>query len=331
MALTVITLSVARSQLVEQRIANNQHRHTRLLLLAEAGLAEAVQLLERAPQALRWNYDAERRREQSRLALDTGAPDVATQLFMERRAPSAAPVLLQATAGRGDGTGLQARVSQWVRPLSLLSPLGEAAPPLVLNGCADPPSAALEIRPRNWNLDEVGDAVWLNDALPCPPPVGIDTHGGAIAARTLGPDLWSTMLSVDRETFTAMAAAQDDLPVHERSYRVVEPRDLRAGRWTRSVGSATRPVALYFPASTGCPEFAPGVRIYGLVFVDGDCTTSLAPRGFELYGSLMINGNCNAAGTRTELNHIQVADATQTGLRFPVLRSVPVPGSWRDF
>lgn len=41
MALTIVTLSVARTQLVEQRIANNHHWHTRLFLLADSGLAKA--------------------------------------------------------------------------------------------------------------------------------------------------------------------------------------------------------------------------------------------------------------------------------------------------
>jgi hypothetical protein len=45
----------------------------------------------------------------------------------------------------------------------------------------------------------------------------------------------------------------------------------------------------------------------------------------------MINGNFNATGALLRLNHIQVTDPRQTRLQFPILRSVAVPGSWRDF
>jgi hypothetical protein len=32
-----------------------------------------------------------------------------------------------------------------------------------------------------------------------------------------------------------------------------------------------------------------------------------------------------------QLNNIQVADNRQTRLDFPILRSVQVPGTWKDF
>ncbi len=331
MALTVVTLSVARTQLVEQRIANNHHWHTRLFLLADSGLARGSQLLGHAQESLNWRFNPGRNTEVSQMTLTHAAPDVDTQLVLERRDRSAAFVTLQATSGRNDGSGLQARVSQNVRPLSVLSPLGESAPPLVINGCLTPATATLDVRPLNADLDHAGDAVWLNSDLHCPPMSGLDPHRGSMTELRLGDDLWPTMFSVDRDAFTTMAAQQTNLLARERSYRIVANQDLVAGRWAQSAGTSERPVVIYFPAETGCPGFAPGVEIYGVVFIDGSCTESVSSQSFAIYGSLMINGNLNATGALLRLNHIQVADPIQTRLQFPFLRILAVPGSWRDF
>ncbi len=104
-----------------------------------------------------------------------------------------------------------------------------------------------------------------------------------------------------------------------------------SGRWTQSMGSPTRPVVVYFPPEIECPEFSPGVRIYGIVFIDKSCKDPIANVRFEIFGSLVVNGNFNASGADLHFNHIQVADDRLTLLNFPVLRSVKVPGSWRDF
>jgi hypothetical protein len=305
--------------------------HTRLFLRAESALARGSQFLEDAAHVLNWSSDPDHRSEISRIVLDDVTHDVNTRLVFEKQDRSSAFVRIQAISGRNDDSDLQVRVTQFVRPLSVLSPLGEAAPPLVINGCLNPPTASLEVRPLNADQVQASDAVWLNSDVQCQPMSGIDTHQGTITARRLGEDLWSVMFSVDRDRFAAMAAEQTAVPEHERNYRVAEHQDLIAGRWAQSVGSVERPVALYFPAALGCPGFAAGVQIHGVVFVDADCGDPVATQAFEVHGSLMINGNLNAADAQLRLNHIQRADDHQTRLQFPVLRSVAVPGTWSDF
>ena len=62
------------------------------------------------------------------------------------------------------------------------------------------------------------------------------------------------------------------------------------------------------------------------------CREDLAALGLdEVFGTLVINGNLNTGNSKIRLNHIQLADRQQTRLQFPVLRSVPVPGTWKDF
>jgi len=329
MALTIATLSVARTQLVERRIAGNHHWHTRLLLRAEAGLATGFQLLTGYQAGLSWHALADGTGEFSRVGLSEEADDIDTQIILRRPHAGASFVLIEASSIRNDGSGMQVRSRQLVRPLSLLSPLGESAPPLVVKGCITATPASLEVRPLNAYLDHAGDAVWLDSDSRCQPGPGIVTHRGVISDRPLGEDLWSSMLSIDRDRFSALAVQQEALPENQRTYWIAAPDDLAAGRWLRSAGTPQRPVAIYFPAEIGCPRFGPGVQIHGLAFIDADCRISA--QGLEIYGTLMINGNLDARGARLRLNHIQVADSDQEHLRFPVLRNIPVPGSWRDF
>jgi hypothetical protein len=161
-------------------------------------------------------------------------------------------------------------------------------------------------------------------------PPATDTHGGGVIEKPFDADLWPAIFSVNRESFAALVETQVAAG-GEPIYRSVEPTDLTGGRWTASLGSPTRHVVLHFPAAVGCPEFAPGVRIYGLVFIDGACAGPVAGGILEIYGSLIINGSFDAGGGNLKLNHIQVADSQQSRLNYPILRSVPVPGSWRDF
>jgi hypothetical protein len=112
---------------------------------------------------------------------------------------------------------------------------------------------------------------------------------------------------------------------------VVDLADLVNGRWTQSLGRPDRPVVLYFPPQVGCPEFSPGVRIYGIVFIDSSCKSPIARMRLDIFGSLIINGDFNAGSAGLQLNHIQAADKRRTLLDFPVLRSLKIPGSWRDF
>jgi len=134
------------------------------------------------------------------------------------------------------------------------------------------------------------------------------------------------------EAFDALVQAERHLPEPDRHYWRAGRMDLQAGRWTRSLGNMRQPVALYFAPDLGCPGFAAGVRIHGAVFIDSPCDQpGGAPMDLDIYGVLVVNGNLYSGNANLRINHIQVAAARETKLRFPVLRTVSVPGSWKDF
>jgi len=330
MLTTLLTLAVAHTQLTETRMAGNEQSQKRLLLAAESATEAATAVLATAVPALPWTPAGEDGTLVSRARPSASAGGVETRVIYRRSDRDSPFIEIQAISSAQGGRGIAARVSEEVRLLTVLSPLAESAPPLVINGCLSG-GADVSIRPVNSDSDAAGDALWRYTALPCPALAAIDMHAGRGLVKSLNNTLWTTLFSVSRDEYARLAAAELNRPSARRRYWQVAPAALVDGKWTRSLGNRDRPVVLYFPATTGCPHFAAGVRIFGVVFIDAACPEPLADSRLEVTGTLAINGNANSGHARIELQHIRSADRRQTRLAFPAIRVVRLPGSWKDF
>jgi len=329
MSMTLITVSVARTQLAETHMAGNEQQYGYLRLLAQSAWEKAIRPLTLDTPQLVWQPAGENGSLVSETSPATADATVETRVLY-RRSDKDSPVIdVSATTEHAGGNGLAGRVSQAVRLLTVLSPLAESAPPLAINGCLS--TAATDIRPINSDSHDAGDAVWRFNSAPCPVPGQLDVHDGGIVDKPLAGDLWRTFFSVDRDDYAALAAADLALPPPQRRYWLADAVPGGTLTWRRSLGTTGRPVVLVFPAGTGCPQFAAGARIFGVVFVDAGCNAPLATSSLEITGSLVVNGAVDTGGARLRLNHIQTADPAQTRLALPVLRTVKIPGSWRDF
>jgi hypothetical protein len=221
-------------------------------------------------------------------------------------------------------------VSQAVRLLGVLSPLAESAPPLVLNGCLSS-TAVVEIRPMNADSANAGDALWRFSGRACQPSARVDSHDGRGIDKPSTLDLWHALFSVDREAYARLAASERSLPAGQRRYWLADAGNGRAPVWRLSVGNTQRPAVVVFPAAAGCPRFAAGVRIVGVVYIDAACHQPPADASLTITGTLAVNGALDTGKALVRLNHIQVADPEQVRLALPVHRVVKFPGSWRDF
>ena len=330
-SITILTLAVARTQLVEQRISSNENWHSRLSLNAESGLARSVIYLNSAIGSLRWNMKADDDTETSRLTLETRLPDIITELVFSRNVNFDRMISVQAIASRNDGSNILARTSQTLRLLSVLTPLAESLPPLVINGCLTATPRSIDIRPRHADTEQAGESIWSDTKVVCPLPELLDMHNGLLETINMAEGLWPLVFSVSTEEFALLSENENMLPDRSRRYWIAQESNTGANIWERNPGSASNPVVLYFPAESGCPAFAPGTTIYGIVFINTGCPNPIATDNISIIGSLIINGNLNIENSSMQLNHIQVIDNRQTRLDFPILRSVPVPGTWKDF
>lgn len=329
MSITLVTLAVARTQLDEQKLSANSRWHTRLALAAQSAWHQRTATLVRDFETLDWDESG------TGLVLDIDEPDETLQpgtvVRLSRRTPDDRLIDIQATAYRNDSGGQQASYSQTVRLISALTPAAESPPPLMLNGCLLPTLRPPDIRPRFSDTEQAEDAVWIFESKPCGATATPDTHEGAIRNRPLIEPLWSVIFSIDREEFSAMSTAEQSQPQEQRRYLTATPDQLSDGQWVFSLGTIDRPVIVYFPAETGCPQFADGVTIVGVVFIDSDCRGTIADGLLQISGTLAVNGDLNTGTADVRLNHTQVIDENKYFLDFSPLYSVRVPGSWRDF
>ncbi|GEM_PF-2242395 len=332
LSITIVTLAVARTQLVEQRMSNNDHWNTRLALQAESGLARGMVYLVENPDTLPWSRRFDADTETSTLQLPGGLPETATELSFSRHVQYRRLISIQATARRNDGSNIQAHVSQFIRLLSVLTPRAETLPPLIIRGCLTGTPRSLDIRPQHADSDQAGEAMWSGLVTRCPLPATVDLHDGSLRGLDMSGGLWPQIFSVSREDFLQLASQEQALPEPQRRYRVApEAGPGTRQLWRADLGSAERPVVLYFPPAAGCPLFAPGVTIYGIVYIETSCPAPIAGEDISITGALVLDGRLDVSGAALQLNHIQLADSSRQQLDFPVLRSVAVPGTWKDF
>jgi len=330
MSITVITLAVARTQLVEQRISSNENWNTRLSLQAESGLARGIIYLNSTVANLSWSAGNDNT-ESSRITLEAAQPDIGIDLVFSRAISFNRMISVQAVAHRNDGSNILVRISQYVRLLSVLTPLAESLPPLVVSGCPTGFPQSIDIRPKDADTEQAGISMWSDEEIVCSLPGSVDIHNGSLDTINMANGLWPLVFSVSREEFMLLAEQDKFLPEQDQRYRVAQASGPGSHTWNSDLGSATYPVVLYFPAKTGCPVFTPGTTIYGIVYIDTSCPDPVASYNVSIIGSLVVNGGLNIADSSMQLNNIQVADNRQTRLDFPILRSVQVPGTWKDF
>ena len=331
MAVTLVTLTVAKTQVAEQRISANSRWHTYLSLQSQSRWSKAIADLTENFETINWGPAANNEDLIGLRSFTSADSSMSSTVTLSRSGTTSRLIDLHTRSTRSDGSGLSASFSQGVRLLTLMSPAAESLPALIINGCITPVSNSISVRPLNSDTDTAGESVRLTGTKPCPPLPVIDLHQGSVNTQPLHRPLWSTIFTFSIEEFTQMAEAEKPIHDVDKRYWIASSADLINGRWTQSMGSPIRPVVVYFPPELECPKFSPGVRIYGIVFIDSNCQDPIASVQLEIFGSLVVNGDFNANGGDLHFNHIQVADDRLTILSFPVLRSVKVPGSWRDF
>lgn len=331
MLITLGTLTVSHTSLLEVRMENNTFWSNRLLTIAESEWQIAAAAIPGVFNTLGWRPAGSGGLQTSQFPAAQLSSGANVRIDLQRNTGNPQLIQLLSAAQRNDSSGLASHVHQSIRLFSVLTPLGEKAPPLIANGCISNLATITDLRPVNSDTLKAGDALWQYRQSPCSGNASIDMHNGNIINRQTGGRLWDSIFSIDRQAFADLANADRKLPVSARRYWQATPQNLKSGRWTFSLGTARQPVVLYFPGSVGCPVFASGLQIFGMVFIEGNCRNPIATSSASIYGSLVVDGHLNIGQARLAVHHISLADPTLSRLRLPVLRYVPVPGSWRDF
>ena len=335
-ACTALAISLAHTTTLEQRMARNTLLANQAQEAAVAGLNFGSAWLKR--QRPDWVLTETGREiatpNDNPPALRSRAGDrFALNLTFERDALWRGYILVRSQASPASAVEIEARASQFVRPTSVLSVAGEAAPPLIVDGCADL-SAASDLYPADADTPDAGAALLSSGDSVCNQTGGASLHGGAVQGEAFVPGgIWNYVFSVSRDELEAIAVGQatPERPPGMRDYWWASADDLSAGEWRQSLGSAEQPVLLFVPAELGCPRFSGGAEIVGLVFIEADCTGTPAWGEVRIYGSLVVNGQFASLGLGSRLFHIGELPGAPGRIELPPLDVTLLAGSWKDF
>jgi Tfp pilus assembly protein PilX len=336
-AITLLSIAFAHSEMMEQRITNNQLRASEAAQAAEAGLAFGRAWLSRY-RALWPDTGAAT---QSSFP-DSDAPEIrgnhgdtfVIDVTFQRTALQPKYVKIRADARARSEPGLVGSIEAYVRPQTVLSQTGEASPPLVIDGCIPLVTGTPDIYPRHADSPAAAMAIANSGNGDCLNLDALDLHGGDAQTDAFLPgQAWEYVFRISKSEMKALADAEQaaNLPTMQRSYWWATTTDLVGRTWTRSLGSPDNPAVLIVPARMECPRLGAGTLIYGVVFVEGGCEGTVDWGSARIYGSLVIDGTLGQLSSELRLAHISVASRNHVELLLPLTGAPMVPGTWKDF
>ena len=329
-----LAISVAHTATLEQRMARNSLLANQAQQAANAGLNfGSAWLKTQRPDwlTLPGGLDIATPTTNPPPMSSSSGDSFAINLTFERAPNWLGYILVRATASPSNAPEIESRVSQYLRPTGVLTAAGEAAPPLIVDGCADL-STANDLYPDAADLSDAGPVLSASGDAGCLYSGGTNLHGGTLQGEVFPVDgLWDYVFSVSHDELQALATEQVAALPTQRDYWWATADDLSAGEWRQSIGSPQRPIILVIPAELGCPRFSGGAEIVGLIYIEADCTGAPAWGDVYLYGSLAVIGQFNSLGPTSHLAQIGQHPSGPARIVPPLLEVIQLAGSWKDF
>lgn len=331
-----LAISVAHTATLEQRMARNSLLANQAQQAANAGLnfSSAWLKIQRPDWlTLPGGHEIATPTTNPPAMHSSSGDSFAINLTFERAPTWQGYILVRATASPSSAPEIAARASHYLRPMGVLTGAGEAAPPLIVDGCVDL-STASDVYPAFADTPDAGAALKASEDAACLHSGGTNLHGGTLEGAVFPTDeLWDYVFSVPRDELQALAAEQAAaaLPPAQRDYWWANATDLNAGEWRQSIGSPQRPIILVIPAEFGCPRFSGGAQIIGLIYIEAGCTGAPVWGDMRLYGSLAVKGQFNSLGPNSRLAHIGQYPGGPARIEPPPLEVIQFAGSWKDF
>lgn len=338
MVTTSMVLAAVHAQLLNNRANGNMREAAKDYLLAEAGLEYAIEYLNSQFYKIYWVKNGSKETHTVKMPpiwtnhLDLQNRNI--QLNLSRLIHQ--PEFIEISSQVSHTVHIQQilNIQQTVRPLSLLSPKGEQAPPLVMKDCIHMTSGTPDIYPGKQTTLNSVPAIWSSQKQNCHQLKNMDLHHGSIDSQILkSGNLWDFLFFVSPKEYRDLVANELNQTINkqQRHYWLAGKDDLHNDRWTQSLGTAQQPVVLVFPANLGCPAITSGTAIYGIVYYEADCANAHQPLQGEIFGTLAINGGLAVYSDQLKLSHISQATHPETALKFPILKISRLLGTWIDF
>jgi hypothetical protein len=233
-------------------------------------------------------------------------------------------IRVTATATAVSNASVTATVRQYVRTNSLLQNPDLDVPPLALEGCMSNITGNPDLIPKD--AGEVSIAT--GQTVDCIDQGSLGYNGGVEAYGAFTGDIWDHTFPKSRAEMKAIADAEVAAGVADADRTVVWVTN--SNPYHKSWGSASNPVILIFDAAANCPKINGNPTIYGMVFVDSDCTAN-GFGGFTSYGGIVVNGDVDGMNANVDMSHWTHAGAPVAPDHFKASVAPIVMGSWHDF
>lgn len=348
-AATIMTFSVARTGLLEQRIATTELRAMEAQHRAEALLDYAISWAasNRIPGG---SWSADPSTTGFSIAAFSGSyPAMAAaysgeafnhQLRFRRNDAEADFVEVIATAT--SASGISSEVRQYVRPTWVTD---ADAPPVVMDGCIQGTTASPQAFPAGAGSTAIATTQAYSPS--CLASSGFDLNGGSYGYAHAGAgNLWDSLFNASKDRVKMLSALEaaavmaGDLAANDRTYYWVY--DGAGGDWAihngitslPAIGSSTHPVVIVFDKLADCPTLTAGADIYGIVYYEtpasGECDAS-GWSGANLYGTLFVEGNLTGLAGDLFLYDFSYTTGTSMMSQMAPVDAPRIPGTWRDF
>jgi hypothetical protein len=101
----------------------------------------------------------------------------------------------------------------------------------------------------------------------------------------------------------------------------------------RTIGTPSRPILLIVPSESGCPRFAPDIRVHGIVYYES--TSACVGQGWggaRLQGAVLWEGDVQAPALDSVFIETDWGAASALNTAFQVIDgAIRIPGTWRDW
>lgn len=330
-ASTLLMLTVARTGILEQQMSVNEYRSKTLRLAAETGLEHAIAWLGYHLPDWDKTLDSQGRQttplpEPTPISDDSYEVDIR----LRRTSPYSPYVAITSTATSASNQVISLSVHQFAAPNGGPIHPGIDLPPLVIEGCLGPSTGGAALYPRDWrDRQPTGPAIQTRTAATtgCIEPGNLRLYAGSIQYETFTGSAWDYVFRKSREEIRALAEQEAETQTPGMPGTFIMETGTNA--YYRSWGTPSHPVVLIFSATAGCPRFFGGATVYGIVYIEGDCTGSNGLGGLEVYGTMVIAGDVSTIRPGTRLHHF--SEVSGGPLRFVPDGIATVPGTWRDF
>ncbi|EIC29149.1 MULTISPECIES: pilus assembly PilX family protein [Methylomicrobium] len=342
--MAVVSVTTARTGLMEQKITGNDLRAREAQEAAEAGLEYGVAWAQKntIPNAVTCSSGSLPTGCPTALSMVTGSSTGEsysfTLTFTKKIIANKTYIKVESSAEGVNDSTIAAISEAWVTQTNYLTIKGQAAPPFVINGSlanvtgnpdidsGSPPGTAI-ITSQPVSAIDTG---FFNKH---PPP----SLGSVVSDNTFpgtSTPAWDYLFTVTLSTATHIAMTNEyNYPAHSLPATPGEEKEPfyvwdSDSHISGNFGSATRPVVIIIQNGR-CPKIQGNVTIYGFVYFSATCSDQ-GWGNATIHGTIVSEGNI----TKVTANSKHIGNGIGGGgndVSSFIEDATRIPGTWKDF